>query len=71
MFDISSMPEVQEDFQQLADWMSKSGLFTTNEARELLKYEALDIDSANVPLVSAGLVRLDELGMDEEMETFE
>jgi phage portal protein BeeE len=71
MFDISSMPEVQEDFQQLADWMSKSGLFTTNEARELLKYEALEIDSANVPLVSAGLVRLDELGMDEEAESFE
>jgi hypothetical protein len=36
-----------------------------------LKYEALEIDSANVPLVSAGLVRLDELGMDDEVERFE
>jgi HK97 family phage portal protein len=65
MLDISSQPELQEDFQMLAEWMAKSGLYTTNEAREVTKYEALDIDSANVPLVSAGLVRLDELGMDE------
>jgi hypothetical protein len=70
LMDISSEPELQEDFQKLADWMAKSGLFSTNEAREVLKYEALDIEGANVPLVSAGLVRLDELGMEEEAEEF-
>jgi HK97 family phage portal protein len=62
VFDIMSMPELQEDIQRYADWMAKSGLFTTNESREALKYERNPEPMADQILVAGNLMPLSDLG---------
>lgn len=60
IFDITDMPEVQDDIAKLVEWASKAPI-TTNEFRELLKYEAIDEDIANKILIRQGYMTLDEL----------
>ncbi len=54
MLDISDMPEIQEDMQNLADKMKATQVFTGNEIREALKWDASDLPNMDKVLVSAG-----------------
>jgi hypothetical protein len=53
---------LQEDKMASINWMTRAGL-TGNEIRIALGYDKLPIDNMNVPLMSAGLQRVDEIGM--------
>lgn len=59
-FDITEMPEVQDDINQIIEWASKSPI-SVNEIRELIKYEPYESDVANKPLIRAGYMTIDEL----------
>lgn len=60
VFDITEMPEVQDDINKIIEWASKSPL-SVNEIRELIKYEPYESDIANKPLIRAGYMTIDEL----------
>jgi HK97 family phage portal protein len=56
------VPALQEDKMSSINWMVKAGL-TGNEIRVALGYDELPIDNMDVPLVSMGLQRIDEIGL--------
>ena len=60
MFDITEMPEVQDDINKIIEWASKSPL-TVNEIRKLIKYEPYESDVADKPLIKSGYITIDEL----------
>jgi len=60
------VPALQEDKMSSINWMIKAGL-TGNEIRIALGYDELPIDNMDIPLVSAGLQRVDEIGLVPEM----
>lgn len=61
-FDITELPEMQDDYKHMVDWMEKAPI-TPNEKRIALKYETLDIDGMNMPWISSSLKRIDEVGI--------
>lgn len=61
-FDITELPEMQEDYKAMVEWMDKAPL-TPNEKRIALKYETLDIEGMDVPWIEAGKKRIDEEGI--------
>lgn len=60
VFDITEMPEVQDDINKVIEWASSSPL-SVNEIRELIKYEPYESDVADKPLIKAGYMTIDEL----------
>jgi HK97 family phage portal protein len=60
------VPALQEDKMSSINWMIKAGL-TGNEIRAALGYDELPIDNMDIPLVSAGLQRVDEIGLVPDM----
>lgn len=60
--DITELPEMQEDYKAMVEWMDKAPL-TENEKRAALKYETLDIDGMNIPWIYAGKKRIDDVGV--------
>jgi HK97 family phage portal protein len=64
------IPALQADKKELVDWMVRAGL-TGNEIREALGYEPLPIENMDVPMVSLGTQRIDEVGMMPAMEDTE
>jgi len=60
IFDVTEMPELQDDINQIVEWANKSPI-TTNEFRELLNYEPLDNDVSDKILIPIGKMTLDEL----------
>jgi phage portal protein BeeE len=71
LFDISSQPEIQQDIQMLADWMSKAGVYSINEIREVTKYSRLELPNCDEPLVNAGMMPISQLGEDMGSDEFE
>lgn len=65
-----SIPALQDDKAQLVAWMTKAGL-TTNEIREALGYDPLNLPNMDVPLVAMGQTRIDEIGMAPSAEVAE
>ena len=61
-FDITELPEMQDDIKQLVEWMTKAPL-TLNEQRAILKYEALTDDGMDVIWLDGGKKRIDEVGI--------
>lgn len=59
-FDITEMPEVQDDVNKIVEWSSKSPL-SINERRALINYEPNENEIADKPLVNVGIMTIDEL----------
>lgn len=60
--DITELPEMQEDFKMMLEWMEKA-YYTPNEIRAATKAETLDIEEMNVPWIDGGKKRIDEVGI--------
>ncbi|SHH69064.1 phage portal protein, HK97 family [Chryseobacterium oranimense] len=60
--DISELPEMQEDYKIMLEWMEKA-YYTPNEIRAATKAETLDIDGMNVPWIDGGKKRIDDVGI--------
>jgi phage portal protein BeeE len=54
-FDLSELPEMQDDIRAMAEWLMKTWVITPNEVRQALKYDALEIPSFNEPWVPGSL----------------
>lgn len=59
--DISEIRELQEDSKALAEWLNTAWWVTPNEKREMMKFEVLDDELFDKPIIPAGLQSLDEL----------
>ena len=60
-FDISELPEMQEDYDTLVKWMTNA-YYTPNEIRMATKAESIeDIDGMDVPRIPGGSKRIDEI----------
>jgi HK97 family phage portal protein len=60
--DISGITELQDDYMQLANVLSALPITPTgNEMRELFKWDAIDNENMNLPLVKQGYSLIDEL----------
>lgn len=64
-FDISEMPEMQEDFAKMLEWADKAPL-TLNEVRELIKFDKLDEDGMEDVWISRTKIRLEEAMITED-----
>lgn len=58
-FDITELPEMQEDYKAMIEWMNLSPL-TPNEIRTALKYETSDVDGMDVIWIPQGKKRIDD-----------
>ncbi|MEF9476778.1 phage portal protein [Chryseobacterium sp. 1B4] len=61
-FDITELPEMQEDYKAMVEWMDKAPL-TPNEKRTALKYETLPDDGMDTVWINSGLKRIDDVGI--------
>jgi len=67
-WDISEMPEMQEDIDRMIKWM-KEAYLTPNEIRQAVKYETSDLDGMDSVWVGSGMKRIDDVGItDAEIE---
>ena len=64
------IPALQADKKEQIDWMIK-GFLTGNEIRDALGFEELPIDNLNIPIISMGMQRVDEISMMSEPEVTE
>jgi HK97 family phage portal protein len=60
--DYDEVAVLQDDMTKKIDWMVKAGL-TMNEIRDAIGYEELNLPNMDVPLISMGYVRVDEIGV--------
>jgi hypothetical protein len=68
--DYDEVAVLQDDMTKKIDWMVKAGL-TMNEIRDAIGYEELNLPNMDVPLISMGYVRIDELGVMPAMDQTE
>lgn len=54
-FDLTELPEMQEDIKQLAEWLIKTWVITPNEVRRALKYDRLELPAFDEPWVPGSL----------------
>lgn len=62
-FDISELPEMQNDMSKLVEWLSKAlenGAITPREFRIALRYSDIDTPEMNTHFMRAGLVTLED-----------
>jgi HK97 family phage portal protein len=65
-FDISILPEMQGDMQKLSEQaisLVKEGIINRNEARDLLKWDAVEDDSMNLYTVNGTIIPLADVMM--------
>jgi HK97 family phage portal protein len=62
-FDISMLPELQDDMEKLANVLDKAYYLTPNEKRVALRYDELADPNMNTILVPSGLQSLDDATM--------
>lgn len=60
VFDITEMPEVQDDIQKIIEWATTAPL-SVNEVRDLINYDPYESEVADKPLIKAGYMTVDEL----------
>ena len=58
-FDVSELPEMQDDIAKLVEWLEKSPV-TFNEWRELIKFEPIKADGMDDVWISKSKIRIDE-----------
>lgn len=63
-FDITELPEMQDDYKEMVDWMERAPI-TPNEKRIALKYETLDIDGMDSIWIDSGKKRIDDVTITE------
>lgn len=63
-WDITELPEMQEDYKMMVDWMNQAPL-TPNEIRTALKYETIDVEGMDIVWVPAGKKRIDDESLTE------
>ena len=63
-WDITELPEMQEDYKLMVEWMKQAPL-TPNEIRAALEYETMDIEGMDVPWIEQGRKRIDEVSVTE------
>ena len=68
--DYDEVAVLQDDMTKKIDWMVKAGL-TMNEIRDAIGYEELNLPNMDVPLISMGYVRVDEIGVMPAMDQTE
>jgi len=59
--DISEIPELQENYKDMAEWLGKSWWVTPNEKRKMMKFEAIPDTIMDMPLIPQGVQTLEEL----------
>lgn len=64
-FDITELPEMQEDYEAMLKWMNMAPL-TPNQILTALKYETSDLDGMDVPWFDSGKKRIDDIGISED-----
>lgn len=60
--DYDAIPALQADKKQLIEWLIRARL-TSNEIRDALGYDPVQLTNMDIPLVEMGLTRVDEIGM--------
>jgi HK97 family phage portal protein len=63
IYDVSELPEMQEDTKQMVDWavlLLDRGILNRNEVREIVTFARVDDDSMNIYTVSNDVLTLDE-----------
>lgn len=63
-FDITELPEMQDDYKEMVDWMERAPI-TPNEKRIALKYETLEIEGMDSIWIDAGKKRIDDVTITE------
>ena len=61
-FDITELPEMQEDISKLVEWMDKAPL-TYNEKRLAINYGTKDIEGMDTIWIDSSKKRIDEMGI--------
>jgi len=69
-FDISEMPEMQDDIAKLIEWADKAPI-TLNEIREMIKFDRLDTPGMDDVWLSRSKVRLDEAMIGDDFLNFD
>jgi HK97 family phage portal protein len=59
VFDISEMPEMQDDIQKLIEWADRAPV-TLNEIREMIKFERIEEPGMDSVWLTRSKIRLDE-----------
>lgn len=59
--DISEIPELQENYKDLAQWLNAAWWITPNEKREMMKFDRSDDPMFDQPLIPAGIQTLEDL----------
>lgn len=63
VFDISELPEMQQDMKALVAWLNIAPI-TKNEIRVALKYEPIDIEEMNKIYIPMNLIPIDQEAVD-------
>ena len=58
-FDISELPELQDNMKELNEWADKAPI-TLNEWRELIKFDRIEADGMDDVWITRNKIRLDE-----------
>ncbi len=66
--DISEITSLQDDILKMAQWMSISPHITYNERRLMMKFDALENELFNEPLLPSGLQLASDLVIDPPIE---
>jgi len=64
-FDYTELPEMQEDMKLLSEWLSKLPI-TPNEFRQAFKYETIDMEEMDIPMIDSSKKRIDEVGITQQ-----
>ena len=59
--DISEIIELQEDYREMAIWLKEAWWITPNEKRIMLRFDAINDEAFNLPLIPSGLVMLSDI----------
>lgn len=58
-WDITELPEMQEDYKMMVEWMNQAPL-TPNEVRTALKYETIEEEGMDIVWIPQGKKRIDD-----------
>lgn len=61
--DITGIPELQENYKDLAIWLSSSWWITPNEKRDMMKFDRYNTPEFDEPMIPAGLQTIADLAM--------
>lgn len=65
--DISEITELQPNSKEMAEWLNTAWWVSPNEKREMMKFERLDNEMFDEPLIPSGLQTLSDMEMPEPL----